>query len=61
MAANIIRLSAIKSKVGLSRASIYAQIKAGTFPKQIKIGPRSVGWVESEIDAWLEQQMAKRG
>jgi len=30
----------------------------GTFPKAIKLGARSVGWLESEINAWIEAQVA---
>lgn len=30
-----------------------------TFPKAVPIGPRRVGWKESEIDAWIEAQAAK--
>ncbi|WP_338642510.1 helix-turn-helix transcriptional regulator [Novosphingobium olei] len=29
-------------------------IKAGTFPKQIPIGPRAVGWYASQIAEWME-------
>ncbi|SHH95945.1 helix-turn-helix transcriptional regulator [Ferrimonas marina] len=61
MAINVIRLPKVITKTGLSRATIYALVKAGQFPKQIKLGSRSVGWVESEIDSWLEQQLDQRG
>ena len=30
------------------------------FPHRIKIGLRAVGWVESEIQAWLAQRVQKR-
>ena len=33
-----------------SRSKIYQGVNDGTFPKQIKLGPRSVGWIESEIE-----------
>jgi prophage regulatory protein len=35
-------------------------MKAGTFPKPVKIGERAVAWPESEINAWLEQRIAER-
>ena len=29
-------------------------IAAGKFPRAIELGPRSVGWKERDIDAWVE-------
>lgn len=39
----------------LSRATIWALVKDGTFPKPIKIGARAVAWRLSDIDAYLEE------
>jgi prophage regulatory protein len=49
----ILRLPEVKARTGLSRSSIYAYIKEGKFPQHISLGERSVGWYESEIDAWV--------
>ncbi len=50
-----LRLPEVQSRTGKSRSSIYAGIAARTFPKQIKIGgPRAVGWIESEIEDYLQ-------
>jgi hypothetical protein len=32
----------------------------GRFPKPVSISDRSVGWVEAEVDAWLEARIAQR-
>lgn len=53
----ILRLPAVSRKAGKSRSSIYAGIKEGTFPRPIKLGPRSVGWLEEEIDDWIRQRI----
>lgn len=53
----IIRLKEVKTKSGKPRSTIYADIKLGKFPKQIKLGTRSVGWLESEIDAWIKERV----
>ena len=58
MNAKILRLPAVKARTGLSRSSIYSRISEGTFVRPLKIGPRSVGWLESEIDAWIALQVA---
>ena len=53
----ILRLPAVKSRSGMSRSSIYNGIKEGTFPAQISLGPRAVGWLESSIDAWIQARI----
>ena len=50
---NILRLPDVMRRVGLKHAAIYQMIAQGSFPKQIPLGARAVGWLESEIDAWL--------
>lgn len=49
----IIRLQAVKARCGLSRSTLYNRMAAGEFPSPIALGVRSVGWVESEINAWI--------
>ena len=54
---SILRLPAVKARTGLSRSTIYLRISEGRFPKPISLGGRAVGWIESEVQAWLEQQI----
>ena len=56
----IIRLPKVEERTGKSRSRIYADIEAGTFPKPIKLSARAVGWIESEIDAWIDSKIADR-
>ncbi len=53
----ILRLPAVRRRTGLSRSSIYLRISQGRFPKQISLGERAVGWVESEVNEWLNRQI----
>ncbi len=53
----IIRLQAVKARCGLSRSTLYNRIAAGKFPSQVSLGPRSVGWLESEINAWIASRI----
>ena len=57
MVNNILRLPAVKSRTGLSRSSIYLRVSQGMFPKQVSLGGRAVGWLESEVEDWLRQQV----
>lgn len=58
MANAILRLPAVKARVGLCRSEIYDRIKKGTFPKPIALGRRCVGWVEADIEGWINRQIA---
>ncbi|NCC23090.1 MAG: AlpA family transcriptional regulator [Alphaproteobacteria bacterium] len=59
-ALKILRLPEVIARVGLKRASIYHRISEGTFPKPVPLGPRAVGWLEHEIDAWLRRRLEER-
>ena len=50
----IIRLKEVKARIGLSRSTIYQWISESKFVKPIKIGHRSVGWIESEVNTWIQ-------
>ncbi|TKV07680.1 AlpA family phage regulatory protein [Citrobacter sp. wls619] len=58
----ILRMSALETKLGISRSTIYDWLNPNsprydpTFPKQQHLGRKSVGWLESEIDYWLLQR-----
>lgn len=56
-----LRIKEVMSLCGKSRASIYEAIKKGEFPKAVKLGGRSSGWIKSEIDAWIRQCIRVRG
>jgi prophage regulatory protein len=58
--AKIIRLPEVKQKVGLGKSVIYDKIKKGEFPKQIKLGTRASGWLESEVNDWIYSQINHR-
>ena len=49
-------LSDVKRLTSLSKSTIYRLIKAGEFPKAIKITARRVAWRAAEINGWLEQK-----
>ncbi len=52
----IIRLREVIRRVGLCRSSIYQYIRAGRFPRQVTLGGRAVGWIELEIDQWIDER-----
>jgi len=59
MSYNILRLPAVKDRTGLSRSSIYLRISNNEFPAPISLGGRAVGWLESEINDWLDEKITE--
>jgi prophage regulatory protein len=55
----ILRLPAVRARVGLSRSTIYQRISDGTFPKPVNLGARAVGWLEDEISLWLAARIQR--
>ncbi|MFM0726589.1 AlpA family transcriptional regulator [Paraburkholderia strydomiana] len=59
--ARILRIQSVSEMTGLAIPTIYLHARLGTFPKQIKLGPRAAGWLASEVNTWIESRAAARG
>jgi prophage regulatory protein len=57
MSHKIIRLPEVKQRTGLSRSTIYLRMSKGEFPLSISLGERAVGWVELDVDIWLQDRI----
>lgn len=49
----ILRIKAVLARTGLTRSTLYRKIAGGTFPKNMRISTRCMGWREAAIAAWL--------
>jgi len=49
----------VQERVGLSFPSIWGMMRNGTFPAGREVGGKT-GWIESEIDAWIESRPHRR-
>jgi prophage regulatory protein len=56
----ILRLPQVEEATGESRSTIYKRISEGRFPRPVKLGAKSVGWVEDGIAAYNEARIAAR-
>ena len=61
MTPRIIRLPSVMALTGLGRSTVYYKIAEGTFPPPIKLSKRASGWLESEVNDWIEERIALRG
>lgn len=55
---NLIRFPEVQRRTGYGKAWIYRLIKKGQFPKQVRTGIRSIAFVESEVDAWIDNKIS---
>jgi prophage regulatory protein len=53
----MLRLPTVKATTGLSRSTIYLRVAQGTFPKPVSLGGRAVGWLEAEVQEWLQRRI----
>jgi prophage regulatory protein len=56
----ILRLAAVEAKTGLPCSSIYELIGQQLFPEPVGLSKRRVGWIEQEINQWIEARIAAR-
>ena len=61
----ILRVPALVKKLGIGRSTVYDWLDPSsdrhdpTFPPRVKLGAKTVGWLESEIDAWILSKVKK--
>jgi len=53
----LLRMPKVCDLVGYGRSSVYALVKAGKFPRPIRlVGGGAVAWRATEIQKWIEAQ-----
>ncbi|MGR7334774.1 helix-turn-helix transcriptional regulator [Klebsiella aerogenes] len=50
----LIRLPEVIKRTGVSRTTIYRLINKNSFPSPIKISEKTIAFVESEVNDWIE-------
>ncbi len=62
----ILRRKQVEARTGLSRSGIYDKLNPksprhdATFPIQVRLGADAVGWLESEVNAWILSRVQAR-
>lgn len=59
MSKTLIRFSEVQRRTGYSKAWLYRLMSQQRFPAAIKIGSRSIAFIESEIDAWIDKRISE--
>ncbi len=60
VAARLIRIREVMNKTGLSKSSVYDLMAQGLFPQTVRLGGRSVAFIEAEVDSWIAARIAAR-
>jgi len=60
-APRILRRPEVEALTGLKKTTIYDAMQRGDFPRSIALGDRARGWLASEVTAWIESLIARRG
>jgi prophage regulatory protein len=61
MADRILRERDVRTMTGLSRSTRWRLERAGVFPRKRRLSPGAVGWLESEVVAWLASRTEQPG
>ena len=56
----ILRRDEVEAKTGFKRAHLYNLMRAGKFPKAIRLGIRAVGWDSLEVEQWIAERRKQR-
>lgn len=57
----VLRIREVLQLCGLSRATLYREIKLHSFPAPVKLSARSIGWLHDDVMRWMETRIAQRG
>ncbi|WP_432692364.1 helix-turn-helix transcriptional regulator [Morganella morganii] len=56
----LLRVRDVMKKTSFKRSWVYVQMERGKFPRPVRIGGRSIAWVESEVNEWIASHIKKR-
>jgi predicted DNA-binding transcriptional regulator AlpA len=57
----LMRIREVLQLCGLSRATLYREIKMHSFPAPVKLSARSVGWLQDDVMQWVASRLEQRG
>ncbi|TFH72489.1 AlpA family transcriptional regulator [Gammaproteobacteria bacterium LSUCC0112] len=60
MSFRILRIHEVIQKTGLGKSTIYWLISKGEFPQPVKLGARSIGFPDTDINEWLNTRLQRR-
>lgn len=56
----VLRKKQVSKIIGLSCVHIMRKVKAGDFPRPIRLGANSIGWLSTDVKSWIDKKVAER-
>lgn len=54
-----LRKNEVCDRLGVSRITLWRMETRGEFPRSVQISPGCVGWLESDVDDWIEDRRSR--
>jgi prophage regulatory protein len=55
MSSRILKAKEVAERVSISTSQVYRLARDGRFPKPVKITENRSGWLETEVDQWIDE------
>lgn len=55
MHSRILKAREVAERVSISTSQVYRLARDGRFPKPVKITENRSGWLETEVDQWIDE------
>lgn len=55
---SMLRIGDVCRRTGLSKSQIHRMVLDAAFPRPVKLSRRATGWVDHEVDAWLQARIS---
>ena len=52
------RIKQLTERYKISASSIWAGVKAGTFPKPVKLSPNCTAWIDADTEEWAQDRIS---
>jgi prophage regulatory protein len=46
----------VLGRADFSSTTLWREVRAGRFPPPVKLSPNRVGWLESAVNAWIQER-----
>ncbi len=55
MPSRILKAKEVAERVSISTSQVYRLARDGRFPEPVKITENRSGWLETEVDQWIDE------
>lgn len=56
----ILPIAETADRIGICARQVYIEVSEGRFPKPVQVTARRVGWIDTEVDAWIAAKIVAR-